>query len=148
MPAKEPAYDRLLKLIILGDSHVGKSNLLYRFCEGTLGPNMSTIGIDFKIRTVEMEGVPNPRGMEGVRSRGPEIAASPMVLRSSRDLQRVKLQIWDTASGERFRTTTQAYCRGVHGVLLVYSVTNRKSFENIANHLSWFRSIHQESALE
>ncbi|OLL24965.1 GTP-binding protein ypt2 [Neolecta irregularis DAH-3] len=95
-------YDYLMKLLIIGDSGVGKSCLLLRFSEDQFTPSfITTIGIDFKIRTIELEG------------------------------KRIKLQIWDTAGQERFRTITTAYYRGAMGILLVYDTTDRKSFDNI-----------------
>jgi Ras-related protein Rab-8A len=90
---------------------VGKSCLLLRFCDNSFTPSfITTIGIDFKIRTMELEG------------------------------QRVKLQIWDTAGQERFRTITTAYYRGAMGIILVYDVTDERSFLNIAN---WIRNVEQ-----
>uniref|UniRef100_UPI00358FB5A8 ras-related protein Rab-35-like isoform X2 n=1 Tax=Myxine glutinosa TaxID=7769 RepID=UPI00358FB5A8 len=98
--AKE--YDHLFKLLIIGDSGVGKSSLLLRFADNTFsGSYITTIGVDFKIRTVEMDG------------------------------ERVKLQIWDTAGQERFRTITSTYYRGTHGVIVVYDVTSAESFVNV-----------------
>ena len=95
-------YDSLIKLLLIGDSGVGKSCLLLRFSEDSFQTSfITTIGIDFKIRTIEMDG------------------------------KRVKLQIWDTAGQERFRTITQAYYRGAMGILLVYDVTDEASFNNI-----------------
>ncbi|XP_046386933.1 ras-related protein Rab-35 [Ischnura elegans] len=95
-------YDHLFKLLIIGDSGVGKSSLLVRFADNTFSGNyITTIGVDFKIRTVEIEG------------------------------ERVKLQIWDTAGQERFRTITSTYYRGTHGVIVVYDVTNGDSFANV-----------------
>ncbi|GMT16404.1 hypothetical protein PFISCL1PPCAC_7701, partial [Pristionchus fissidentatus] len=95
-------YDHLFKLLIIGDSGVGKSSLLLRFADNVFSKNfIRTIGVDFKIRTVDMEG------------------------------QRVKLQIWDTAGQERFRTITSTYYRGTHGVVVVYDVTNGESFGNV-----------------
>eukprot|EP01121_Diplochlamys_sp_Union-15-3_P006077 TRINITY_DN1653_c0_g2_i1.p1 TRINITY_DN1653_c0_g2~~TRINITY_DN1653_c0_g2_i1.p1 ORF type:complete len:224 (+),score=38.06 TRINITY_DN1653_c0_g2_i1:56-673(+) len=108
------SYDFLIKLLLIGDSGVGKSCLLLRFTEDTFTPSfITTIGIDFKIRTVQMDG------------------------------KRVKLQIWDTAGQERFRTITTAYYRGAMGILMVYDVTEEKSFNNIRN---WFRSIEQHAS--
>src|SRR5437588_7884235 len=90
---------------------VGKSCLLLRFCDNSFTPSfITTIGIDFKIRTMELDG------------------------------QRVKLQIWDTAGQERFRTITTAYYRGAMGILLVYDVTDERSFLNVAN---WIRNVEQ-----
>lgn len=95
-------YDHLFKLLIIGDSGVGKSSLLIRFSDDTFsGSYITTIGVDFKIRTVVING------------------------------QRVKLQIWDTAGQERFRTITSTYYRGTHGVIIVYDVTNGESFANV-----------------
>lgn len=95
-------YDHLFKLLIIGDSGVGKSSLLLRFADNMFsGSYITTIGVDFKIRTVNIDG------------------------------QRVKLQIWDTAGQERFRTITSTYYRGTHGVIVVYDVTNGESFANV-----------------
>ncbi|KAG7522202.1 ras-related protein Rab-8B-like [Solea senegalensis] len=97
-------YDYLFKLLLIGDSGVGKTCLLFRFSEDSFNTTfISTIGIDFKIRTIELDG------------------------------KRVKLQIWDTAGQERFRTITTAYYRGAMGIMLVYDICNDKSFENIKN---------------
>ncbi|KAG5393458.1 hypothetical protein IGI04_023421 [Brassica rapa subsp. trilocularis] len=83
---------------------VGKSCLLLRFSDGSFTTSfITTIGIDFKIRTIELDG------------------------------KRIKLQIWDTAGQERFRTITTAYYRGAMGILLVYDVTDESSFNNIRN---------------
>ncbi|CAI0393409.1 unnamed protein product [Linum tenue] len=104
-PARARAdYDFLIKLLLIGDSGVGKSCLLLRFSDGSFTTSfITTIGIDFKIRTIELDG------------------------------KRIKLQIWDTAGQERFRTITTAYYRGAMGILLVYDVTDESSFNNIRN---------------
>jgi len=102
--AKNSQYDFLVKLLLIGDSGVGKSCLLLRFSDDTFTTNfITTIGIDFKIRTIELDG------------------------------KRIKLQIWDTAGQERFRTITTAYYRGAMGILLTYDVTDEGSFQNIRN---------------
>lgn len=81
---------------------MGKSCLLLRFADDTYTDSfISTIGVDFKIRTVDLEG------------------------------RTVKLQIWDTAGQERFRTITSSYYRGAHGIIIVYDVTDAESFENV-----------------
>uniref|UniRef100_A0A182F7E9 Ras-related protein Rab-35 n=1 Tax=Anopheles albimanus TaxID=7167 RepID=A0A182F7E9_ANOAL len=90
-------------------SGVGKSSLLIRFSDNTFsGSYITTIGVDFKIRTVLLNG------------------------------ERVKLQIWDTAGQERFRTITNTYYRGTHGVIVVYDVTNGESFGNVKR---WLQEI-------
>jgi len=97
-----PEYDYLFKLLLIGDSGVGKSCLLLRFADDTYRQSyISTIGVDFKIRTIDLEG------------------------------KTVKLQIWDTAGQERFRTITSSYYRGAHGIIIVYDVTDRESFSNV-----------------
>jgi len=100
-------YDYLYKLLLIGDSGVGKSCLLLRFADHSFTDSyISTIGVDFKIRTIELEG------------------------------KTIKLQIWDTAGQERFRTITSSYYRGAHGIIVVYDVTDSESFNNIKQWLS------------
>ncbi|GAY45252.1 hypothetical protein CUMW_088110, partial [Citrus unshiu] len=94
----------LFEIVIETCAGVGKSCLLLRFSDGSFTTSfITTIGIDFKIRTIELDG------------------------------KRIKLQIWDTAGQERFRTITTAYYRGAMGILLVYDVTDESSFNNIRN---------------
>ncbi|KAG8180493.1 hypothetical protein JTE90_007451 [Oedothorax gibbosus] len=109
-------YDYLFKLLLIGDSGVGKTCILFRFSEDTFNSTfISTIGIDFKIKTIELDG------------------------------KKIKLQIWDTAGQERFRTITTAYYRGAMGIMLVYDVTNERSFENIKN---WIRNIEEHASTD
>ncbi|XP_043935852.1 ras-related protein Rab-13 [Protopterus annectens] len=110
------AYDYLFKLLLIGDSGVGKTCLIIRFAEDNFNSTyISTIGIDFKIRTVEIDG------------------------------KKIKLQVWDTAGQERFKTITTAYYRGAMGIILVYDITDEKSFENIQN---WIKSIRENAAAD
>jgi len=95
-------YDYVFKLVLIGDSGVGKSCLLLRFADDTYTEShISTIGVDFKIRTIQLEG------------------------------KTIKLQIWDTAGQERFRTITSSYYRGAHGIIVVYDTTDSETFEHV-----------------
>jgi len=106
-------YDLLFKLLLIGDSGVGKTCILFRFSDDAFNTTfISTIGIDFKIKTIELKG------------------------------KKIKLQIWDTAGQERFHTITTSYYRGAMGIMLVYDITNLKSFENIAK---WLRNIDEHA---
>jgi Ras-related protein Rab-1A len=96
-------YDYLFKMLIIGDSGVGKSSLMNRFSDNVFSESyINTIGVDFKIRTIEVNG------------------------------KMIKLQIWDTAGQERFRTIVSAYYRGAHGIMIVFDITDRDSFTNVA----------------
>ncbi|XP_050804910.1 ras-related protein Rab-10 isoform X1 [Gopherus flavomarginatus] len=130
-------YDLLFKLLLIGDSGVGKTCVLFRFSDDAFNttfistidgaapgwewllsvlepgrPLVSTRRIDFKIKTVELQG------------------------------KKIKLQIWDTAGQERFHTITTSYYRGAMGIMLVYDITNGKSFENISK---WLRNIDEHA---
>lgn len=95
-------YDFLFKLLLIGDSNVGKSNLLLRFTEDSFVDSyISTIGVDFKVKTIQV----------GDKS--------------------AKLQIWDTAGEERFRTITSSYYRGSHAIFICFDLTDESSYENI-----------------
>ncbi|XP_004487032.1 ras-related protein RABE1c-like [Cicer arietinum] len=106
-PAKPRAGadpDYLIKLLLIGDSGVGKSCLLLRFSDGSFTTNfITTLGIDYKNRAIQLDG------------------------------KKMMIQVWDTAGQERFRTITNTYYRGAMGVLLVYDVTDEFSFNNIKN---------------
>ncbi|XP_065065965.1 ras-related protein Rab-26-like isoform X2 [Rhopilema esculentum] len=90
------------KVMLIGDSGVGKTCVLVRFKDGAFlsGSFISTVGIDFKNKLLVLDG------------------------------SKIKLQIWDTAGQERFRSITHAYYRDAHALLLLYDVSSRKSFEN------------------
>ncbi|KAL3196061.1 hypothetical protein MRX96_015609 [Rhipicephalus microplus] len=133
------SYDFLFKLLLIGDSGVGKTSILFRFSDNKFdGSFISTIGIDFKIRIIEIDG------------------------------KKIKLQIWDTAGQERFRTITTAYYRGgngeprhnivaclcikrfcfschMQGIMLVYDVTKEATFENIK---TWIRNTDEHAAAD
>ena len=100
-------YDYIFKILLIGNSAVGKSSLLMRFADDIFTDNfLPTIGVDFKIRTIESSG------------------------------SIVKLQMWDTAGQEKFKTITSAYYKGAHGIILTYDITDKKSFYDLQNWLS------------
>ncbi|XP_010321395.1 ras-related protein RABA5a [Solanum lycopersicum] len=99
---EEKKEDYLFKIVLIGDSAVGKSNLLARFARDEFYPNSkSTIGVEFQTQKINING------------------------------KEVKAQIWDTAGQERFRAVTSAYYRGAVGALLVYDISRRLTFDNI-----------------
>ena len=101
------ACDYVFKIIIVGDAGVGKSCLLRRFADQSFTDNyINTIGVDFKVRTLEIGG------------------------------KSVKLNIWDSAGQERFRTIVNTYYRGAHGIIVVYDTTDRDSFDHLQDWLS------------
>ncbi|KAI3381778.1 hypothetical protein SNEBB_009948 [Seison nebaliae] len=102
MSVKDDEYDYLFKVVLIGDSGVGKSNLLSRFTRNEFNlESKSTIGVEFATRSIE------------------------------HNQKRIKAQIWDTAGQERYRAITSAYYRGAVGALLVYDIAKRNSFENV-----------------
>mmetsp|Transcript_25164 Transcript_25164/g.45547 ORF Transcript_25164/g.45547 Transcript_25164/m.45547 type:complete len:201 (-) Transcript_25164:493-1095(-) len=106
-------YDLQVKLLMIGDSGVGKTCLLLRYANDSFSPTfITTIGIDFKIKNIKV------------------------------DDKKIKMQIWDTAGQERFRTITTSYFRGAQGILMLYDVTDRRSFESIRN---WINQIEQHA---
>jgi len=107
-------YDRLFKILLIGDSGVGKSCVLLRFADDSYSEQyISTIGVDFKIKTMELA---QPSG-ESIKA---------------------KLQIWDTAGQDRFRTITSSYYRGAQGIIVVFDVTDRDSFEHVS---AWMAEV-------
>jgi len=97
-------FDLHLKLLMLGDTGVGKTCLLLRYAHDSFSSMyITTIGIDYKVKLIELEGM------------------------------KVRLQIWDTAGQERFRTITVSYFKGAHGIMLVYDITDRESFSSITH---------------
>ncbi|KAG2373861.1 hypothetical protein C9374_011746 [Naegleria lovaniensis] len=107
---KDDEYDYLFKIVLIGDSGVGKSNLLSRFTRNEFNlESKSTIGVEFATRTIQTDG------------------------------KTIKAQIWDTAGQERYRAITSAYYRGAVGALLVYDIAKRVTFENVERWLKELR---------
>ena len=106
-------HDRTFKLLTIGDSGVGKTSLLLRFCDDSFSDSYITTVIDFRFKSVEI---------------GSKL---------------IKLQVWDTAGQERFRTITTAYYKGAHGIVLVYDITERKTFKQITT--TWLETVKQNA---
>ena len=110
--------DHVLKILMIGDAGVGKSSILQQFTDGYFSDQQqSTIGVDFKVKMMTVTG-PDERP------------------------KRVKVTIWDTAGQERFRTLTSSYYRGAQGIILVYDVSRRDTFESL--HM-WLQEVEQFS---
>ena len=102
----EDNYEFIFKVLLLGNSNVGKSSLFLRFVDDIWNDTfVPTIGVDFKIKTFNI------------------------------DEKKIKMQIWDTAGQERFKNIIASYYRGAHGILLIYDVTDKESFKNLSNWL-------------
>ncbi|KAA8516593.1 hypothetical protein F0562_016901 [Nyssa sinensis] len=97
------SYDLSFKILLIGDSGVGKSSLLVSFISNSVDDLAPTIGVDFKIKLLTVGG------------------------------KRLKLTIWDTAGQEKFRTLTSSYYRGAQAIILVYDVTRRETFTNLSD---------------
>ena len=113
---EEEAEDdyNLYKILVLGDTSVGKSCLLLRFCDNSFQEaHLTTIGLDFRLKTINLS-----------------------------DNRKVKIQIWDTAGEDRFRSITRNYYKGAKGILLIFDVTDKDTFEHVRD---WIERIHEES---
>ncbi|XP_038626812.1 ras-related protein Rab-3D isoform X1 [Tachyglossus aculeatus] len=119
-PQKDAAdqnFDYMFKLLIIGNSSVGKTSFLFRYADDSFtSAFVSTVGIDFKVKTVY------------------------------RNEKRVKLQIWDTAGQERYRTITTAYYRGAMGFLLMYDISNQESFNAVQDWATQIKTYSWDNA--
>ncbi|KAK2509647.1 hypothetical protein MC885_007458, partial [Smutsia gigantea] len=115
--AADQNFDYMFKLLLIGNSSVGKTSFLFRYADDSFTPAfVSTVGIDFKVKTVY------------------------------RHDKRIKLQIWDTAGQERYRTITTAYYRGAMGFLLMYDVTNQESFTAVQDWATQIKTYSWDNA--
>ena len=113
-------HDYIMKIVMIGDTGVGKTNILFRFSHHQFHElYTATIGLDFKIKNVTI------------------------------DEKNIRLQIWDTAGQQRFKTITETYYKGALGIVLVYSITNYRSFESISKYLeNNFRKMDETNKLK
>jgi small GTP-binding protein len=111
-------YDLMFKILLLGDSGVGKSSLLLRYTKHEFNIDMrSTIGVEFALKYLKIDNF------------------------------QLKVQIWDTAGMERYRSITSAYYKGAKGVIIVYDICREKSFENVDKWIEDFKSKADEDAV-
>ena len=100
-------YDMIFKIVLIGDTSVGKTNILSKYLSDEFDPeSKATVGVEFGTKNFKIEN------------------------------NIVKVQIWDTAGQERYRSITNAYYKGAKGALLVYDITNKKSFDNLDRWIS------------
>ena len=105
------SFEMVFKIVIVGDASVGKTNIIYRYLhDKPMKDIQSTVGVELNAKEYEFEG------------------------------NKIKMQIWDTAGQEKFQSLSTAYYKGAQGFVLVYDITNRKSFENIDNWYSKLKS--------
>ena len=110
-------YDMIFKILVIGDTGVGKSNLLLRYVKNEFAGDMrSTVGVEFGTKMMKIDGY------------------------------EVKAQIWDTAGQERYRAITSAYYKGAKGVLIVYDITRKNTFDNVDKWLNDFKMKCDEDA--
>ncbi|CAG9336130.1 unnamed protein product [Blepharisma stoltei] len=111
---EEEEYDYLFKIVLVGESGVGKSNILSRFTKNEFNlESKATIGVEFAAKCIQHEG------------------------------KAIKAQIWDTAGQERFRAITSSYYKGAMGALLVYDISKHATFENLDRWVNEVRSFTQ-----
>ena len=114
VPVTDETYEKLFKILLLGDSSVGKSSLFLSFMDKSWNETfVPTIGVDFKIKTINVNNM------------------------------NIKYQVWDTAGQERFRTIISSYYKGAHGILLVYDITLKESFESLND---WLNEIKKNTS--
>ena len=113
----DSSYEMIFKTLIIGDTNVGKSNLLLRYVKNDFSSEMkSTVGVEFGSKILKILGI------------------------------NVKVQIWDTAGQERYRSMTSSYFKGSKGVLIVYDITNYSSFESVDRWINEFRMKSEENS--
>ena len=111
MDSNQP-YDHLVKILLIGESGVGKTCILQRFCKGDFLVNhLTTIAIDFKMKVIEV------------------------------DKTKLKMQIWDTAGQERFDTLTASFFKSAQGIMICYSITDENSFQSVQKWIKQIQNL-------
>ena len=108
-----PNYQYIFKVILIGDSNTGKTSLINRFVNKTFDEKyLCTIGVDFFMKTIEV------------------------------DEQTIKLQIWDTAGMEKYKSISSSYYRGSHAAFVIFDLTNKNTFDSITK---WIEAYHKSN---
>ena len=116
---KQRGTDLILKILVIGDSGVGKTNLITRYCENSYKNNyVATIGIDFKIKNFTLDNFS------------------------------LRLQIWDTAGQERFKNMTNTFYKGAAGIVIAFSITDIQSFENVSTWVKQINNSAEEGVVK
>lgn len=111
------SFDKGVKLLLIGDSGVGKTAIMLQYADNTFSETfITTVGIDYKYKYMKMKDEETGK------------------------MENIRLEIWDTAGQERFKAITRSYLRGAEGILLVYDITDQTSFEDVK---SWMSQIKQ-----
>ncbi|KAJ1685219.1 hypothetical protein LUZ63_016609 [Rhynchospora breviuscula] len=113
--SSQQKFDYQFKIILIGSSNVGKSSLFFRFTSDSFEETIPTIGVDMEVKIVTMEK------------------------------KKLRLEIWDTAGQEKFRTLVSSYYRGAKGIIMVYDVTKRETFTDLSK---WANEIEQSSTYQ
>ena len=117
MTEEEENYNMIFKIVLVGDSGVGKTNLLLRYLKNEFNTQTkATVGVEFGNTKVKIDNA------------------------------LIKAQIWDTAGQERYRSITSAYYKGAHGIMLIYDVTRQETFDNVRNWLTQIKENASDNA--
>uniref|UniRef100_A0A671NS12 Ras-related protein Rab-19-like n=1 Tax=Sinocyclocheilus anshuiensis TaxID=1608454 RepID=A0A671NS12_9TELE len=139
---QDDSFDFLFKIILIGDSNVGKTSLVQSFKSGLFSEaQQNTIGVDFTVRTLHIDGRRvKVRGHRRLKPSAQCDSDTQPVQAAEPDQQ---MQVWDTAGQERFRTITQSYYRSAHGAMIAYDISRRDTFDSA---LRWLHELQRFGA--
>ncbi|MBN3290436.1 RAB19 protein, partial [Polypterus senegalus] len=144
----EDTFDFLFKIVLIGDSNVGKTCVVHRFKSGIFAEKQqNTIGVDFTVRTLEIEGKKVKAAcqdkLSAILVKVQAYSAACSVEKPAWGENGLKMQVWDTAGQERFRTITQSYYRSAHGAIIAYDITRRATFDSVPH---WIHEVEKYGA--
>lgn len=125
----KPILDHVVKLLLIGDSGTGKTSLLLQFTDNKFDQNtLATIGVDFRVKIMTIEDPTADYSNSNDKNT---------------NTKTIKATVWDTAGQERYRTLTSSYYKGAHGIILVYDVNRRDTFDGLK---LWLEEVDQYTA--